>query len=43
MHLYRNGGGGVVVVDEFITKDMASSTLSPLLSGFIVTNMPHEA
>lgn len=31
-----------IVVDEFITKDMASSTLSPLLSGFIVTNRPHE-
>lgn len=34
---------GEIVVGEFITKDMASSTLSPLLSRFIVTNRPHEA
>ena len=42
-------GGGVegvrvmIVVDEFIIKDMASSTLSPLLSHCIGTNSPHEA
>lgn len=33
----------VIVVDEFIIKDMAASTLSPLLSHCIVTNRPHEA
>lgn len=33
----------VIVVDEFIIKDMAPSTLSPLLSHCIVTNRLHEA
>lgn len=39
----RGWGGGMIVVDEFIIKDMAPSTLSPLLSHCIVTNRPHEA
>lgn len=34
---------GLIVVDEFIIKDIAFSALSPLLSHRIVTNKPHEA
>lgn len=36
-------GWRVIVVDEFIIKDIAPSALSPLLSHYIVTNRPHEA
>lgn len=39
----RRGGRVMIVVDEFIIKDMAPSALSPLLSHCIVTNRPHEA
>lgn len=40
----RRGESGVMIaLDEFITKDMAPSALSPLLSLCIVPNRPHEA